>query len=145
MAGIGFELRRMLHGDAGIGSRLRALLTATTITAGPWLLTMVTLLLVTWPRLGAEAASSPLFHVLVTYVFAASMITVGAVQMPMTRHLADLLHDRRHDRVLPAYVAAIAGVAVFQAVTGALASLLFELSPLERTLLTALYVAVSLN
>lgn len=146
MAGIGFELRRMLHGDGGIASRLQALLTATLITAGPWIVTMCTLLLVSvLGRSNLDEATDSAFRTLVTYAFAVSMVTVGAVQMPMTRHLADLLHGREYDRVLPAFVGASLGVGGFQALTAFAFVWCAGFDNLTGAVFVALYVAVSLN
>lgn len=145
MAGIGFELRRLLYEDGGITARIQALLAATMITAGPWLLTMATLLLVSVFGTALEAEVQAAFRTLVTYAFAASMVTVGALQMPMTRHLADRLHDRAYDTVLPAFVVACAGVGALQCLTALALGGAIGLTGAALVAATALYVAVSLN
>tara|TARA_R110002072_G_scaffold25443_2_gene84974 strand:+ start:34456 stop:35829 length:1374 start_codon:yes stop_codon:yes gene_type:complete len=146
MAGIGFELRRMLHGDRGITARLQALLTATMVTAGPWLITMLALVLVSViGGAGLSPGENDVFRTLITYTFAASMVTVGAVQMPMTRYLADLLHDRNYDKILPAFVVATGCIGVCQTVIGIVFGYAVGLDDSEVLVTTALYVAVSLN
>ena len=56
MAGIGFDLRRLVEQESGLFSRLRAYAAAGLIAAGPWIVTMASLWLVraaaTW--LGRE-------------------------------------------------------------------------------------------
>ena len=145
MAGIGFELRRMMHAEgSGVGARLRALLTATLLTAGPWLVTMATLVVVSLFG-GGNGADDAAFRTIVTYCFAISMVVVGAVQMPMTRYLADLLHERRYASVLPAFSAACVGVGAVQAVAAGCYVWWVAMTPTVAVMVVALYVAVSLN
>ena len=46
MAGIGFELRRLVETRSGVMAKVRAYVSAGLISSGPWIITMLTLLVV---------------------------------------------------------------------------------------------------
>ncbi|MHC4547835.1 MAG: exopolysaccharide Pel transporter PelG [Planctomycetota bacterium] len=108
MAGIGFELRRMIDERRGLVSKVRAYSCAGLISSGPWLMTILTLTLLNLagPYLGGAEGYS-LFRALVTYAFAFSLILQGIAQMAVTRRVADLLYAKRYERVLPAFVTSV--------------------------------------
>ncbi len=109
MAGIGFELRRMIDERQGFVAKVRAYSCAALIASGPWLMTILTLTLlnVAGPYLGGTEGYS-LFRALVTYAFAFSLILQGVVQMAVTRWVADQLYGKRYLDVLPAFAACLA-------------------------------------
>ncbi|MFI5402124.1 MAG: exopolysaccharide Pel transporter PelG, partial [Planctomycetota bacterium] len=109
MAGIGFELRRMIDERQGFVAKVRAYGCAALIASGPWLMTILTLTLlnVAGPYLGGTEGYS-LFRGLVTYAFAFSLILQGMVQMAVTRWVADQLYGKRYLDVLPAFAACLA-------------------------------------
>jgi uncharacterized membrane protein len=119
MAGIGFELRRMLDERKGFVAKVRAYSCAALIASGPWLMTILTLTLlnVAGPYLGGTEGYS-LFRGLVTYGFAFSLILQGVVQMAVTRWVADLLYGKRYEEVLPAFAACLAVTGAVHAVIG---------------------------
>jgi len=108
MAGIGFELRRMIDERRGFVAKVRAYSCASLIASGPWLMTILTLTLlnVAGPYLGGTEGYS-LFRALVTYAFAFSLVLQGVVQMAVTRWVADQLYGKRYDAVLPAFAACL--------------------------------------
>ncbi|MHC4341633.1 MAG: exopolysaccharide Pel transporter PelG [Planctomycetota bacterium] len=108
MAGIGFELRRMIDERKGFVAKTRAYLCAGLISSGPWLMTILTLSLLnlTAPLLGAKGGF-PMFRALVTYCFAFSLILQGIGQMAITRWIADLLYSHKYQKVLPAFAATL--------------------------------------
>ena len=75
MAGIGFELRKMIDERQGFVAKVRAYACASLIASGPWLMTILTLTLlnVAGPYLGGTEGYS-LFRALVTYAFAFSLV-----------------------------------------------------------------------
>ncbi|MCA8977744.1 MAG: histidine kinase, partial [Planctomycetes bacterium] len=96
MAGIGFDLRRLCVEDGGLLGRIRAYATAGVVAAGPWLVTMASLWLVRLLGSRMPAAEVDRFLALTTTVFAASLITMGGLQMAATRWLADTLFRRSY-------------------------------------------------
>ncbi len=119
MAGIGFELRRMIDERQGFVAKVRAYGCAALIASGPWLMTILTLTLlnVAGPYLGGTEGYS-LFRGLVTYAFAFSLILQGVVQMAVTRWVADALYGKRYMDVLPAFAACLVVTGAVHAVIG---------------------------
>ncbi|MHC4491439.1 MAG: exopolysaccharide Pel transporter PelG, partial [Planctomycetota bacterium] len=119
MAGVGFELRRMIEERRGVMAKVRAYSCAGLISSGPWLMTILTLTLLNLagPYLGGTEGYS-LFRALVTYAFAFSLILQGIAQMAVTRRVADLLYTKRYDAVLPAFAATTVGVGAVHALIG---------------------------
>ena len=146
MAGIGFDLRSVLGENAGLLTRLRAWASAGLIAAGPWTVTVLSLWLVGLSRGAATAGvdDAP-FLALVTYAFAFSLVTVGVVQNAFTRRLADMLYDRSYGGLVPAFAAALRGVAVVQCATAALFCFCAGFDARLAVVWTCLYVVVSLT
>ncbi len=102
MAGIGFELRKLLAKDTLTGV-LQAYLYASVIGSGPWVLSIVGILVI---GLMSSAVNAPglmvtQFQVSVTYLIAASLILTGFVQLSFTRFIADRLYSKQDAIVLP--------------------------------------------
>ncbi len=145
MAGIGFELRKLVSLRSGLITKMRAYASAGLISSGPWIMTALTLCLVSLGG-GFETSDveSKKFRALVTYAFAFSLITVGAVQMAVTRWIADSLYCKRYGGVLPAFVTMFATVGVFQVVVATIYGVVAGF-PLSTTFVFAgLYVVISL-
>jgi polysaccharide biosynthesis protein PelG len=102
MAGIGFELRRLSRGDTYIGV-LRAYFYAGVIGSGPWVLSILAILILGVLSLGAVAAANTAsdYQTSVTWLIALSLIYSGGTQLAYTRYVADRLFERESGRVLP--------------------------------------------
>lgn len=144
MAGIGFRLRRMLDQESYLAT-IKAYLYSALISSGPWLITILVIGI-----LGILQASkvpfeeSTVFRTTIIYVYAFSLITVGLIQMPLTRYLADLLFARDFEMYLPTYAGAMLIVGVIQGVVGGIAVFGFtEWSPLFKVHALLLYLVVS--
>ncbi|HUW97524.1 MAG TPA: exopolysaccharide Pel transporter PelG [Acidiferrobacter sp.] len=102
MAGIGFELRKLLRHDDYFGL-IRAYSYAGIIGAGPWVISILGVVLlgilstnhVFPPNLVSQ------FETSVTYLIAGSLIFSGIWQLAFTRYVSDRLFAREHDLVLP--------------------------------------------
>ncbi len=145
MAGIGFDLRRLVGEDQGLVARLRAYAAAGLIAAGPWLVTMASLWLVRIVASSLGTREVERFLSVVGAVFAASLVTVSGLQMAITRYLADALFVRSYGGLLPAFATSSALVAAVQAGTGSLACRWLGFDPELAVATTWLYVAVSLS
>ena len=102
MAGIGFELRRMLRKNTLTGL-LQAYAYAGVIGSGPWVFSIIGILLV-----GIFSASVVVpnflvtqFQTSVTYLVACSLILTGFVQLAFTRFVSDRLFEKKRDLILP--------------------------------------------
>ena len=97
MAGIGFTLKRVIsRGDLtsfAVGS-----LSGVFIVAGPSLLAMASLWLITGPLAAIGAADMEPFTALLVYAFAATIILSGGLQYSFTRFVADSIH-RGEERI----------------------------------------------
>lgn len=102
MAGIGFELRRLSRSETYFGL-LRAYLYAGLIGSGPWVLSILAILVLGILSLGAIASASKVseFQTSVTWLIALSLIYSGGTQLAYTRYVADRLFERESGRVLP--------------------------------------------
>jgi polysaccharide biosynthesis protein PelG len=143
VAGVGFELRQAIHGDNHL-SAIRGYLYAAVISAGPWLLSVVTLSL-----LGLISTSflsqhaTVLFAATITHTFAISLITSGLIQMVVTRYLADQLYLDKTALIAPTFVSVVvlSAGAQFVLINVLLISTGLPLS--YRLSAATLYVAVS--
>ena len=102
MAGIGFELRKVLSRDSYTAT-LHAYLYAGLISSGPWVLSIISVMLVGIISLGRLLPNALVgqFLVTVTYLMASSLILTGGVQLLFTRFVSDRLFERKHERILP--------------------------------------------
>jgi uncharacterized membrane protein len=111
MAGIGFELRRIMQ-KGTLTSLLSGYGYAGIIGSGPWVLSILGILLV-----GLLTAATVLpkfavtqFQVSVTYLIAVSLVLTGPLQLSFTRFVADRMFEKRNDLVLPNFHATLLAV-----------------------------------
>ena len=102
MAGIGFELRRLSRSETYLGL-LRAYLYAGAVGSGPWVLSIMAILVLGVVSLGVVIPSVLIsqFQTSVTWLIALSLIYSGGTQLAYTRYVADRLFERQSERVLP--------------------------------------------
>ncbi len=124
MAGIGFELRRIMQ-KGTLTSLLSGYGYAGIIGSGPWVLSILGILLV-----GLLTAATVIpnfavtqFQVSVTYLIAASLILTGPLQLSFTRFVADRMFEKRNDLVLPNFHATLLVVTWLAGALGVLAAL----------------------
>lgn len=143
MAGIGFELRKLLRTES-YGGLLQAYAYAGVISAGPWILSIIGILLIGILSIGVVEPRGLIvqFQVSVTYVMAASLIFTGLVQLSFTRFIADRLFEKKDDWVLPNFNGLLLTTVVSSGLVGlAIIVLLFaQESVLYRLLLLAAFV-----
>ncbi len=147
MAGIGFELRKLLKRDSYIGL-VQAYAYAGLISSGPWVLSILGLVAIGIISLNVVVPDALItqFQVSVTWLIMLSLILTGFVQLGFTRWVSDRLFERNRDVILPNF----AGVMlVTNAVGGlfaiAMAFLAFQgESNLYRVLMCGGFVTMSL-
>ncbi|WGS52998.1 exopolysaccharide Pel transporter PelG [Paraburkholderia sp. D15] len=146
MAGIGFELRKMLRRNTLLGL-MQAYTYAGLIGAGPWVLSIVGILLIGVLSLPFVLPTGLItqFQVSVTYLISLSLILTGPLQLAYTRFTSDRLFEKRDDLVLPNYHAVAFVVTVASAVLGALAVVLLfpQQTVAYRLLMLAGFVVMS--
>lgn len=128
MAGIGFELRKLLRKE-GYGGLLQGYGYAGVISSGPWVLSILGMFiigLVSLPTAEPKLIVSQ-FQVSVTNLIAVSLIATGALQLGFTRFIADRVFERRDDAVLPNFFGILFVVTLMSGGVGIL-SMLFLFS-----------------
>ena len=145
MAGIGFELRKLLRRDSLLGM-LQAYAYAGIISSGPWVLSIIGILVI---GLMSAAIVVPeflitQFQVSVTYLVALSLILTGFVQLAFTRFTADRLFEKRADIILPNFNGLLFWVTAVSGFLGTLAILFLfpQQSIMYRLLMLAGFVVL---
>ncbi len=146
MAGIGFELRKILRRD-NLLSLLQAYSYAAVISSGPWILSIVGILMIgiLSYAMVVPAILITQFQVSVTYVIAVSLIFTGPFQLAFTRFAADRLFEKNNEVVLPNFHAVALTVTAVGGVLGVLSVVFLfpQQSIMYRLLLLAAFVLMS--
>ncbi|SMP65951.1 exopolysaccharide Pel transporter PelG [Noviherbaspirillum suwonense] len=146
MAGIGFELRKILKRD-NLLSLMQAYSYAAVISSGPWILSIVGILIIgilSYSMVVPDLLVTQ-FQVSVTYVIAVSLIFTGPFQLSFTRFAADRLFEKNDATVLPNFHAVALAVTAVGGVLGVLSALFLfpQQSVMYRLLLLAAFVLMS--
>lgn len=126
MAGIGFELRKLLEKDTFFGI-LRAYAYSGLISSGPWIISILALLFLGIFCLSTMSPQIQVtqFQTSVTFLIATSLIFTGPIQLSYNRFVADHLYMRHFDKVLPTFLALMLVMFLVSAAFASLAMLLF--------------------
>ena len=102
MAGIGFELRKYLNEDSFSGT-LKAYGFAGLISAGPWVLSILGVMLIGIVALSQKVGGHEVeqFTTSVTWIMGSSLVLSGLLQLVFTRFIADRLFEGRPDVINP--------------------------------------------
>ena len=144
MAGIGFELRKILSRDSYTAT-LHAYVYAGLISSGPWVLSIVSVMLVGVLSLGLLMPEMLVrqFLITVTYLMATSLILTGGLQLFFTRFVSDRLSERKFSRILPNLVGVLLLVTVSAGLLGTLLLwVLFDEPLIYRLLVLANFVTL---
>ncbi|MEJ0003949.1 MAG: exopolysaccharide Pel transporter PelG [Pararobbsia sp.] len=146
MAGIGFELRKMMRRDTLTGVA-KAYVYAGVISSGPLILSIIGMLLIGVLSLGKVIPDFLItqFQVSVTYLIASSLILTGFVQLAFTRFMSDRLFEKRSDLVLPNFNAIVLMTTLTSGLLGIVLALtcFAQLSPGYRALMLTGFVILS--
>jgi polysaccharide biosynthesis protein PelG len=146
MAGIGFELRKLIRKDTLL-SLLQAYAFAGLISSGPWVLSILGMLLIGILSVSTQGTEMAVvqFQVTVTNIIGLSLVLTGGFQLAFTRFVADRLFEKKADIVFGNYLAVLLVVSAMGCVLIVPASFLFfkETSILYKMLLLGCFVTVS--
>ncbi|MGF1681505.1 exopolysaccharide Pel transporter PelG [Photobacterium minamisatsumaniensis] len=119
MAGIGFELRKILKKNSLL-SMLEAYGLAGLISSGPWVLSILALLAIGLISIGVVFPTYVIvqFLVIVTYLMAGSLIISGLFQLLLTRFISDLLFAEQEHRIVPNLLGSMLVTSAIAAVIG---------------------------
>ncbi len=146
MAGIGFELRKLLEKDSYFGL-FQAYAYAGIISSGPWVLSIIGVLFVGFLSLGVVFPHATIvqFQVSVTYLILSSLILTGFIQLGFTRFIADSLFKKQDAHVLPNFNGMLLLVTSVSGIIGLLTIFLFfsDISVTYRILMLSGFVILS--
>ena len=102
MAGIGFELRKLLKRDSYL-SLLQTYAYAGIISSGPWVLSILSVIIIGIVSISTVIPNILIsqFQVCITYLIALSLIYTGLIQLAFTRYCADRIFEKEHYRLMP--------------------------------------------
>jgi uncharacterized membrane protein len=95
MAGIGFELRRVLR-QGGVLRFIGVSLAGTAIVAGPWLLSVLGIFLIQRFAGVALGEARTLFSATIVYSYAFSLILFSGLHYVFTRQVSDLIYEEKN-------------------------------------------------
>lgn len=147
MAGIGFELKKML-GRGRLGTDLAAVLYAGMISAGPLILSILAILLIGIAGLSRVHAPQSIvqFQVSVTYLISFSLVVTGGVQLVFSRYVSDRVFDGKTAAILPNYQGMVLLASLISGALGlVLAFTLFDDQTLAYRLLMMAAFVLSCN
>ena len=84
MAGIGFQLRKLI-GSGGLGQKVGALVSGLFIVAGPWMISVLSMIIMQWLMLGDSFAALPAFRIIIVYEYALSLSIFAGIHHHFTR------------------------------------------------------------
>ena len=118
MAGIGFRIRKLVDKN-DYGSAVQGYLLGAFVSSGPFLTITLTIGILT-TVITQEVTSEALgiFRVTLVYVYALSLLSVGLVQMNVTRYVADLIYLEDNEKILPTLVSSFVLLTAMNAIIG---------------------------
>ncbi len=99
MAGIGFELQRVLKGG-GLVNLFKVALAGIVIVAGPWLISIVGIFFLNRFASFALAEGAGLFMAAIVYSYAFSLSLFGGLHYIFTRYISDLIYISKETRAV---------------------------------------------
>ncbi|MCK9224892.1 MAG: exopolysaccharide Pel transporter PelG [Candidatus Muirbacterium halophilum] len=102
MAGIGFELRKILTEDT-FYSYLKSFFSAFVFISGPWVISMINLSLLYFVAGGESLVS----FIIITYILAISLILSSPIQSILIRFCSDMEFEERFDIIFPSIIGAV--------------------------------------
>lgn len=145
MAGIGFELRKLLQRETLLGM-IRAYVYAGVISSGPWVLSILGMVLIGFFSFSVVSPNYLItqFQVTITNIIAYSLMLTGFVQLAFTRFVADRLFERKESIVAANYNGVLLLITIVAGSASTMLALisLTEQSLLYRMLLVANFVTI---
>lgn len=144
MAGIGFELRRLMQQDT-LGAKLQAFAFSAVIGSGPWILSILAIMAIGLLQAGSgsPAVAVTQFQLSVTYLMAFSLILSSLLQLVFTRFVADRLFEKRERAILGNVMGALLLTSVVAGAVGTAGAVWWlEGSLLYRLVMVAAFVVL---
>jgi uncharacterized membrane protein len=150
MAGIGFELRRVIQ-RGGLARLIGASLAGTAIVAGPWLLSVLGIFLIQRYASVVLTETPVLFSSTIVYCYAFSLILASGLHYAFTRQVSDLIYLEKNREAGSALASFLLATAAGSAAMALAAVLLMPLDGAVsrpgffRAAAVILFVGINLN
>lgn len=141
MAGIGFELNKILKRKTLL-SIVEAYGLAGLISSGPWVLSILALLVIGIVSLSTfQSYVITQFLIVVTYLMAGSLILSGLFQLLLTRFISDLIYIKQEHRIVPNLLGAMLVTTVLSAIlAGFILAIATDINPLTKVIIFIAFV-----
>jgi len=142
MAGIGFRLQEMAEKKT-FYQWLKLYTFSAVIFAGPWLISIMTLALVSLfavPLISHEDLR--VFVVNIVYIYCVSLVTTGVLHLTLSRYVSDQIYMHNEQAIGQTFVGAVALTCVVETIIGALGLFLADLDLFYKFCILGLYVTV---
>ncbi|MFD1735145.1 exopolysaccharide Pel transporter PelG [Bacillus salitolerans] len=145
MAGIGFKMQKLFKEDY-FSSRIKAYSFAGLITAGPWIIVIVTVALIqaiirSFTNIPDDTRE--LFVISISYSFIFSQVIFGMKQLIVTRYLADLFYVENFKDVFPTFIGSTKVVIFLALFLWGIFCVLSPLPLLYKVLLLILFITLN--
>ncbi len=117
MAGIGFELQRVLK-KGGMTGAFKVAIAGIIIVAGPWLISILGIFSLSRFAGFALEEGSGLFTAAIVYSYAFSLFLFGGLHYIFTRYVSDLIYIRENSRAFATLLLSMLVIGVLSAITG---------------------------
>ncbi len=92
MAGIGFKLQKYFYKD-DVLENAKGTVYSVLISSGPWLISVLTIAFISfYAQMNIKVTDLFVLKSMICYTYAATLIIFGAIEMPITRYIADQLY-----------------------------------------------------
>lgn len=141
MAGIGFELRQILKKNT-LFSILEAYGLAGVVSSGPWVLSIVALMIIGLLSIGKVAPQNIVieFLVIVTYLMASSLILSGVFQLMLTRFISDQLYQAKEASVTPNLLGCLVITTLLSLLLGVVILSFSALEPIVKVVILTTFI-----
>lgn len=127
MAGIGFELRKVIN-KGGLGSFFQIAMSGAMIVAGPWLLSIITITAIQTFLTQALDGGLELFMGVVIYCYAFSLFIFGGFHYLFTRRMSDLLYKKKEGQAFGYVLGLMIPVGIISVLLSLPAALMLDLN-----------------
>ncbi len=141
MAGIGFELQRVLK-QGGMTGVFKVALAGIVIVAGPWLISILGIFALSRFAGFALEEGGALFTAAIVYSYAFSLFLFGGLHYIYTRYTSDLIYIKDDSRAFAALLLAMIIIGILSAIIAVIAVYFINTDQVEKLLMYKIFAAV---
>ncbi len=141
MAGIGFELQRVLK-QGGMTGALKVALAGIIIVAGPWLISIVGIFALSRFAGFALEEGGALFTAAIVYSYAFSLFLFGGLHYIYTRYTSDLIYIKDDSRAFATLLLAMIIIGILSTITAVIGVYFIKTDQVENLFMYKIFAAV---